>query len=103
MPYADTFDESDPLGKPFLASLALHGGVAALLAVGTFIGTHTPERWGDKEPSGGSTVINPVARIPMVARSGAVNPVANDTESRVPQAPPQPAKPSPAVKDLWAA
>jgi len=26
----------------------------------------------------------------MVARSGAVNPVANDTESRVPQAPPQP-------------
>ena len=32
MPYADTFDESDPLGKPFLASLALHGGVAALLA-----------------------------------------------------------------------
>ena len=58
MPYADAFDESEPLGKPFLASLALHAGVAALLTVGTVIGTHTPERWGDKELSGGSTVIN---------------------------------------------
>jgi TonB family protein len=90
MPYADAFDESEPLGKPFLASMALHAGVAALLAVGTFIGVHTPQQWGDKESVGGSTVVNPVARIPMVTRSGAVNPVANDTESQVPQAPPQP-------------
>ena len=90
MPYADAFDESEPLGKPFLASLALHAGVASLLAVGTFIGVHTPQQWGDKESMGGSTVVNPVARIPMVTRSGAVNPVANDTESQVPQAPPQP-------------
>jgi TonB family protein len=96
MPYADTFDESEPLGKPFLASLVLHAGVVSLLAVGTFIGTHTPEQWGDKESAGGSTVVNPVARIPMMARSGIVNPVANDTESQVPQAPPQP---KPVVKE----
>src|SRR5262249_27911229 len=90
MPYADAFDQREPLGKPFLGSLALHAGVAALLAAGTFISGRTPERWGDKESLGGSTVINPVARIPMVARSGPVNSVANDTESQVPQAPPKP-------------
>src|SRR5437667_8578125 len=90
MPYADTFDESDPLGKPFLASLALHAGVAALLAVGTFLGTHAPEQWGDKDSMGGSTAVTQVTPIPMVPRSGRVNPVANDTESQVPQAPPKP-------------
>src|SRR5258708_5890473 len=90
MPYADAFDQREPLGKPFLGSLALHASVAALLAAGTFISSRTPERWGDKESLGGSTVVNPVARIPMVARSGPVNPVANDNESQVPQAPPKP-------------
>jgi TonB family protein len=90
MPYADAFDQREPLGKPFLGSLALHAGVAALLAAGTIISSRTPERWGDKESLGGSTVVSPVARIPMVARSGAVNPVATDTESQVPQAPPKP-------------
>ena len=90
MPYADAFDEHEPLGKPFLGSLALHAGVVAIVAAGSFIGVHTPQRWGDKESIGGSTVVNPVARIPMMARTGPVNPVANDTESQAPQAPPQP-------------
>jgi TonB family protein len=92
MPYADTFDESEPLGKPFAASLALHAGLVTVLAFGAFIGAHTSpdDVWGAKESTGGSTVVNPVARIPMMARPGIVNPVANDTESQVPQAPPQP-------------
>jgi len=90
MPYADTFDESEPLGKPFLASLALHGGFVGLLAVGSLIHVQTTERWGDKEPMGGSTSITSVNPIPMVPRSGPVNPVANDTDSQVPQAPPKP-------------
>jgi TonB family protein len=90
MPYADAFDEREPLGKAFLASLALHAGLVAVLTVGTFIHGRAPERWGDKESLGGSTVVSPVARIPMVARTGPVNPVANDTESQVPKAPPQP-------------
>ncbi len=90
MPYADAFDQREPLGKPFLGSLALHAGVAALLTVGTFISGRTLERWGDKEALGGSTMIKAVTGIPMVARQGPVNPVANDTESQVPQAPPKP-------------
>src|SRR5947207_5943200 len=95
MPYSDTFDESEPLAKPFLASLTLHGGVAVLLMLGTIIHSRAPEQWGEIQTMGGSTVVNPVARIPMIARSGAVNPVANDTESQVPQAPP---KPKPVVR-----
>src|SRR3954454_575081 len=90
MPYADAFDESEPLGKPFLASLMLHAGVVAVLAVGTFVGSRTPEIWGGTESAGGSTVVSPVARISLMPRSGMVNPVANDTQSQVPEAPPQP-------------
>jgi TonB family protein len=96
MPYADTFDRREPMGKPFLGSLALHAGVVALLVAGSFMRIHTVEIWGDKDTTGGSTVVSPVARIPMMARTGPVNPVANDTESQVPQAPPQP---KPAVRE----
>jgi protein TonB len=92
MPHPDILDERDPLKTPLIASVALHGGLAALLTVGTFITGRAPERWGDLESSGGSTVVNPVSRIPLVARSGEVNPVANDTESQSQQAPPQPKK-----------
>jgi TonB family protein len=90
MPYADTFDEHERLGKSFLASVALHGSVVGLLVVGSFIhGTRRPI-FGDRESAGGVVGVNPVSRIPMVARSGTVNPVANDTESQVPPAPPKP-------------
>ncbi|HTM47808.1 MAG TPA: TonB family protein [Bryobacteraceae bacterium] len=90
MPYADAFEEREPLGKPVLASLALHAGVVAVLISGSFLKLGTTERWGDKESMGGSVAVSAVSKIPMVARSGTVNPVANDTESQVPQAPPKP-------------
>ena len=89
MPYASVLDEPEPLGKALLASLTLHVGVVAAMVAGSFLPGRTPQRWGDLESLGGSTVVNPVSRIPMVARSGEVNPVANDTESQVPKAPPQ--------------
>lgn len=98
MPHPDILDEREHLSKPLVASMALHGGLAALLTVGSFLHGRTPERWGDLESSGGSTVVNPVSRIPLIARSGEVNPVANDTESQVPQAPPQPKAAAKAVE-----
>ena len=90
MPYADTLDAREPLGKPFLASVALHGSLFGLMVVGSFI--HGPARplWGDPQSGGGIVGVNPVARIPMAAHSGRVNPVANDTQSQVPPAPPKP-------------
>jgi TonB family protein len=90
MAHADILDETEPLSKPLLGSLALHAGVVAVLVGGSFIKGRPTENWGDIESAGGSTVVSPVSRIPLVARSGEVNPVANDTESQVPQAPPQP-------------
>src|SRR6266851_222859 len=96
MPYADAFDRNEPLGKPMLGSLVLHASVVGFLVAGSFIHRDAPQQWGAKESIGGSTVVNPVARIPMMTRSGEVNPVANDTESQAPQAPP---KPKPVLKE----
>src|SRR4051812_30418874 len=90
MPYADAFDESEPLVKPFLASLMLHAGVVSVLAVGTFIGAHSPEQWGEKESAGGSIVVSRVAQTRMMARGGMFTRVANDPKSQFPRAPPQP-------------
>ena len=90
MPYANILDEREPLKKPLLASVVFHAGILAALVAGSFIPGRTPQRWGDVESMGGSTVVNPVSRIPMVARSGAINRVANDTESQIPQAPEKP-------------
>ena len=48
------------------------------------------ERWGDPKSLGGGAVsITPVYKIPLPAREGVINHVANDTESQIP-APPKP-------------
>jgi TonB family protein len=89
MAYADILDAREPLGKPLLVSVIFHGSVVGLLVAGSFIHGNRRPFVGDKESAGGVVGVNAVSRIPMVARSGTVNPVANDTESQVPQAPPQ--------------
>jgi TonB family protein len=90
MPYADTLDQRDPLGKSFLASVALHGSVVAVMIAGSFIHGSKRPIWGDLESAGGIVGVKAVSSIPMVARTGAVNHVANDTETQAPKAPPQP-------------
>jgi outer membrane biosynthesis protein TonB len=90
MGYAGSLDDREPLGKSFVASMALHASVVGLLTVGSFIHRGSPEHWGDLETASGSVSVNPVSKIPMVARTGHVNPVANDTESQVPEPPPPP-------------
>lgn len=90
MPYADILDQRDPLGKPFLASVALHGSVVAVMIAGSFIHGSKRPIWGDLESAGGVVGVKTTPGIPMVARAGAVNHVANDTESQAPKAPPQP-------------
>jgi protein TonB len=47
------------------------------------------ELWGNPNSLGGGSVgITPVSQIPLPARGGPVNPLANDTESAVPEPPP---------------
>lgn len=90
---SDVFDRPQPLSGSFAQSLLLHGSVAALVIVVQlgFLGP-VRETFGDPNPTmGGSVGISPVRTIPLPSRSGRPNPVANDTQSQVPQA----SKPAP--------
>lgn len=90
---ADIFDRPQSTKGPLVNSLLLHGVivVAVVLTQMHFFGS-VGETFGDPNPTfGGSVGISPVKTIPLPARSGRPNPVANDTESQVPQIP----KPAP--------
>ncbi len=89
----DILADRESMQRPFLESLALHAGFFALIAMsGIFLSGQT-ERWGDPLAGGmGSAVaVTPVNTIPLPAKTGERNPVANDTKSKVP-APPEPQK-----------
>jgi len=97
MPHSDILDRQDSLNKPLVGSVVLHGGVAAILLFGGAVLSSNRETWGDTHPGGGSVAINVVNKIPLPARSGMVNPLANPTESAVPTPPPA-AKPKKEVR-----
>lgn len=88
---ADILDERDSLRKPLLGSVAFHGLIAAVLIATPIIqGLRKHEPWGDINGGGGGAIaVNVVNKIPLPGRSGAVNPVANPTESTVPTPPPK--------------
>lgn len=91
--HTDVLDEQESLRKPFLESVALHAGVLGLLVLSTVSFERSHETWGGPTHSGDAVTVNPVKSIPLPSRTGPVNPVANDTESQVPQAPkPEPKK-----------
>jgi protein TonB len=91
---ADILDQQESLGGPFVQSVLLHAAVAAALIVSTIRFQHSRQVWGSANTSAGTAVaVNSVKTIPLPSRAGVVNPVANDTESLVPQAPkPEPKK-----------
>ena len=89
--HVDILDERETLGRPFLGSVALHGLVVGTMVALSLAHNSGSERFGDPNSLGGGAVgITPVSKIPLPAQSGLVNPVANDTESRVPTPPPKP-------------
>lgn len=89
-PHVDILDRPEALSKQLLGSVALHATIfGSLVLWGTVLSHH--ETWGDANSGGsGSVAINVVNKIPLPSRSGAVNPLANDTESSVPTPPPAP-------------
>jgi protein TonB len=91
-PHTDILEERESLGGPFLQSLILHAAIAGLLVVSSINYSRSREVWGSATTQLGDAVqVNSVKTIPLPSRAGLVNPVANDTESQVPQAPkPQP-------------
>ncbi len=93
-PHADILDQQESLGGPFVQSVLLHAAIAGALIVSTLTFKHSHEVWGSANTGAGTAVaINSVKTIPLPSRAGKINPVANETESQVPQAPkPEPKK-----------
>jgi periplasmic protein TonB len=92
--HADILDQQESLGGPFVQSVLLHAAIAGALIAASISFQHSHEVWGSANTSAGTAVaVNSVKTIPLPSRAGIVNPVANDTESQVPQAPkPEPKK-----------
>ncbi len=86
--HPDLFDQPEPLGKWLAGSIVLHVAIAAALLAHNFI-QGSSIQMGDPHGGGfGAVAVNTVASIPLPAKSGPVNPVANDTQSKVPTPPP---------------
>lgn len=92
--HVDILDRQDSLRGPLVQSVLLHGAIAGAFILASIGYQHSRQVWGSAQTSAGSAVaINSVKTIPLPARAGHINPVANETESLVPQAPkPEPKK-----------
>jgi protein TonB len=88
---------SSPLGKALAGSLLTHGLVIGLLVFSGLFNL-TKNNFGSPHASSGSVGVNMVKTIPIPRNEGQVNPLANDTQSIVPQAPPPVVKVPPQVK-----
>jgi len=95
--YLETLDQHESLGKSFMGSLVLHAAMAGLAVLFSVINIHKANMWGSPNPGGGAIGVNVVKSIPLPARQGLVNPLANDSQSIVPLPPPK-SKPEPKVK-----
>ncbi|HEX5227081.1 MAG TPA: TonB family protein [Bryobacteraceae bacterium] len=86
--HIDILDERDSLGGPFVQSVLLHAAIVGALIVASIQFQHSRQVWGSPNTGAGDAVsVNAVKTIPLPSRAGQINPVANDTESLVPQAP----------------
>lgn len=85
-------DQRDSLGGSFTASLLVHAVVFAAAAGWTWYAQTHRDAFGDPNSAGGVTVVA-TEGIPIIQRTGPVNPVANDTESQVPDRPKPAARP----------
>ena len=96
--HPDTLDRPEPLGRWLVGSLGFHVLIAASLVSLNWWNNRPRATFGETNGGRfGSVAVNAVSRVPIPTRSGPVNPVASDTESRVPE-PPVKAKPKPVVK-----
>jgi TonB family protein len=91
------FYGKDSIGKAFAGSLVTHGVVVGLL-VASGLWNLTNRSIGSATTSTGSVGVTMVKTIPIPRPEGPVNPLANDTKSIVPQAPPEALKPQKEVK-----
>jgi protein TonB len=86
--HADILDQREPMGRAVGYAITLHVTVVLALALYNWMQSHG-EVFGAKDAGGGAIGIEAVNAIPL-QHSGLANPLANDTQSQIPQ---QPAKP----------
>jgi TonB family protein len=78
-------DQPERLGRPFLGAVALHAAVFGSLFLWTSINSHRSS-FGALQAGGNAIGVEAVSSIPLI-HHGNPNPVANDTESEIPQTP----------------
>src|SRR5258708_5932067 len=95
---AHTLDQPDRLGGPFWGSVFLHVSIAGVVLAVTVVGGRSSVQMGDPHGGGlGAVAITAVPSIKLPSSEGPPNPVANATESQVPE-PPAKKKPVEKVK-----
>jgi protein TonB len=82
--YSDALDPRQDMRKPLASSLALHVSVSVMVMGFAWWEHHGKDNLGDPNAGPGSATIETVDAIPGFRRSATKNPVANDTESQVP-------------------
>jgi protein TonB len=85
----DILDRRESFQKPVVFSVGLHAAFLLAGIIYAILPVSEVVQWGDPNSLGGGAMsITPVNSVPLPGRSGQINPVANDTESRVPSPPP---------------
>jgi TonB family protein len=107
MPHADILEQDESLRKPLVVSVIFHVCFVGMAFVYTmWMARVSPESWGSPA-SGGAVEVSPVRTIPLPGQNGRVNPLAHETESQIPEPPPEKkaekAKPKPDLNaiPLW--
>lgn len=97
--HADILDQPESLGGPLVQSVLLHAAIAGAFVVASISFQHARQNWGSANTSAGTAVaVTAVKSIPLPARAGKINPVANDTESQVPSPPVEKPQPKTQIK-----
>ena len=78
--------QPDPLGKYFAGSVGVHAGIIGLVVL-SGLWKFSNNNWGSEHASSGSVGVTMVSSIPIPRKEAPENPLANDSESNVPQAP----------------
>jgi outer membrane biosynthesis protein TonB len=84
--HAGLLDQREPIGGAFWGAVALHVALFGGLTLYSLVNTR--ESFGAPDAGGAAVGVEAVKSIPLAHR-GPTNPVANDSKSDVPQAPPK--------------
>ncbi len=83
--HLDILDQRDPMSRAFIVALGLHAAIAGGVLVSTWM-SGVRDNFGSPDAGGGAIGIEAVNSIPL-AHTGMQNPLANDTQSQIPQQP----------------